>query len=83
MYFGSLTDEAASFRLLDCYAEAGGAFRLGNILEQAQQLRVVVSVGCVPRCVSIHRSEARGVDAGRAVERIDFEAGVVGESEGG
>jgi len=26
MYFGSLTDEATSYQILDCYTEAGGAF---------------------------------------------------------
>jgi len=56
-------------------AEARGAFECRHAFERAQHLRDIVGVRRVLACV------ARGIDAGRAVEHVDLEAGVVGDRE--
>ncbi len=64
---------------------AGGAQRVGNPASSLQKEHVVPDVGVV---VGVRRVDQAGVGgiasrahAGRAVERIDFEAGVVGNDQ--
>jgi hypothetical protein len=53
--------------------EARAALRARQAPQRVEQLLVVLSVGC------IWTGEATREDAGRAVQRVDFETGVVGE----
>ena len=54
-------------------AEPGGAFRGRNVLEQMEELGVVFRVRRVAGFPGVQRGKARGINAGRAVERIHFE----------
>ena len=64
--------------------KARGAFFQGNVLEQAQQLGVVVRVGGIRgRAVRapVQRGKTRRMHAGRAVQCIHFQTGIVGKNE--
>src|SRR5262249_22051484 len=70
-----LGDDLARPRDRDHAAEARGALRLGHRAEVLEQLGPVLSVA------RAGAGESRRANAGRAAERVDLEAGVVGEDE--
>ena len=68
-----------NFRQRDDATEPAGAFFQRHVLQQAQQLGVVVGVFGIFRF--IQRSETRGMHAGRAVQHVHFQTGIIGENE--
>ena len=62
-----------------------GAFFQRNVFEQAQQFGVVVGVGRIARTLMpptpIQRGKARRMHAGRAVQRVHLQTGIVGQDE--
>ena len=63
--------------------EASLSFFKRNFFEQPQQLGVVRGVGGVARRAGVERREAGGVNAGRSVQRVHFQARIIGEDESG
>jgi hypothetical protein len=60
-------------------AETGGATGGRNAFEEAEEFGVVDAVRGVAGEAGVERGETGGVDSGRAVKGVHFEAGIVGE----
>ena len=62
--------------------KTSGALFQGNISQQTQQLSAIFCISGIGRAAGIERGKTSGMNAGSALEGIDFEAGVIGEDEG-